>query len=237
MLNITILEDQKEQMTHLQRLLERYKDEHPAFSYTLSSYSSPLLFLEEYHCDTDVLFLDIQMPDILGIDVAKHVREKDEKVMIIFITMLTQYAIEGYSVGAFDYVLKPVRYEEFRSKMDRVCRMIAHQSSDVTLELRTREGSRRIGVDRIIYLEVVNHDIIVHTDTEDYRQWGTLKTYEEQLQGAHFARCNVSYLVNLKYVQGISGDTVLAAGHSLPISKAKRRDFLTALAKYKGGSR
>ncbi|MBR1709018.1 MAG: LytTR family transcriptional regulator DNA-binding domain-containing protein, partial [Clostridia bacterium] len=72
---------------------------------------------------------------------------------------------------------------------------------------------------------------------EDYRQWGTLKTYEEQLQGAHFARCNVSYLVNLKYVQGISGDTVLAAGHSLPISKAKRRDFLTALAKYKGESR
>ena len=237
MLNITILEDQEEQTKHLQRLLQRYKEEHPAFSYTVKSYANPLLFLEEYHCDADILFLDIQMPDMLGIDVAKRIRKMDERVMIIFITMLTQYAIEGYSVGAFDYVLKPVRYDEFRAKMDRACRMMAHQSMDLTLELRTKEGTRRVGVDRIAYLEVVNHDVIVHTDTDTYRQWGSLKTYEEQLQAAHFARCNVSYLVNLKYVQGITGDAVQVAGDALPISKAKRKDFLTALAKYKGGSR
>ena len=156
---------------------------------------------------------------------------------IIFITMLTQYAIEGYSVGAFDYVLKPVRYDEFCAKMDRACRMIAHQSTDLALEIRTKEGTRRVGVDRIAYLEVVNHDVLVHTDTETYRQWGSLKTYEEQLGEAHFARCNVSFLVNLKYVQGVTGDSVQVAGEALPISKAKRKDFLTALAKYKGGSR
>ena len=58
----------------------------------------------------------------MGIDVAKKIRQKDSRVMIIFITMLTQYAIEGYSVGAFDYVLKPLRYDEFAAKLDRACR-------------------------------------------------------------------------------------------------------------------
>ncbi|MBQ8162522.1 MAG: response regulator transcription factor [Clostridia bacterium] len=237
MLNITILEDQAEQTEHLKKLLGRYGDTHPGFACTLHTYDNPILFLDEYRCDMDILFLDIQMPDILGIDVAKKIRKKDERVMIIFITMLTQYAIEGYSVGAFDYVLKPVRYEEFSAKMDRACRMLSHRSSEKTLEIRTKESTRRISVDRVTYLEVVNHDVIIHTDTANYRQWGSLKLYEDQLQEEHFARCNVSYLINLKYVQGVTGTMVQVAGEDVPISKAKRKDFLAALAQYKGGSR
>ena len=61
--------------------------------------------------------------------------------------------------------------------------------------------------------------------------------YEEQLQGGHFVRCNACYLVNLKYVRGIVGDTVRVHEDSLPISKSKRKEFLAALAQYKGGSR
>ena len=236
-LNIIMLEDQKEQAERLKGMLERYAGQHPDFGYSLKHYERSIPLLTEYKCDADILFLDIQVPDMLGMDAAKKIREMDNKVMIIFITMLTQYAIEGYSVGAFDYVLKPIRYEEFSTKMDRVCRMLAHQNTAMTLEIRTKEEIRRLSVDEISYIEVSNHDILIHTDGEVIRQWGNLKSYEEKLAPAHFVRCNACYLVNLKFVRGINGDSVTVHQDELTISKAKRKDFLTALVQYKGGSR
>ncbi len=237
MINIVILEDEAEQAKRLIRMLEKYASAHPDFAYTLRHYERSIPFLTEYKCDADILFMDIQVPDMLGMDAAKRIRMMDNKVMIIFITMLTQYAIEGYSVGAFDYVLKPVRYEEFSTKMDRVCRILAHQNTSATLELRTKEEIRRINADEIAYIEVANHDILIHTDREVIRQWGNLKSYEDKLTDAHFVRCNACYLVNLKYVRGIHGDTVTVGQDELAVSKAKRKDFLAAVARYKGGSR
>ena len=197
MLNIIILEDQAEQADRLSHMLKKYAESHEGFAYNLKLYDRSIPFLTEYKCDADLLFLDIQIPDMLGMEAAKRIRQMDNRVMIIFVTMLTQYAIEGYSVGAFDYVLKPVRFEEFSSKMDRVCRMLAHQSTSMTLEVRTKEEIRRINVDDITFIEVSNHDVLIHTDSEIIRQWGNLKTYEEKLAPAHFVRCNVSFLVNL----------------------------------------
>lgn len=181
--------------------------------------------------------MDIQVPDMLGIDAAKRVRQMDNRVMIIFITMLTQYAIEGYSVCAFDYVLKPVRYEEFSTKMDRACRMLAHQNTSMTLEVRTKEEIRRVNADEITFIEVSSHDVLIHTDSEIIRQWGNLKSYEDKLAPVHFIRCSASFLVNLKYVRAVNRSTVMVHGHELPISSSKRKEFLTALAQYKGGSR
>ncbi len=237
MLKIIILEDQRDQAERLSAMLKRYADTHPSFSYTLQHYDQSIQLLTEYRCDTDLLFLDIQLPDMLGIDVAKRIRAIDDQVMIVFITMLTQYAIEGYSVGAFDYVLKPVRYDEFSAKLDRACRILSHRSSSMTIDVHTKEDIRRISVDDITYIEVSNHDVMIHTPQETYKQWGSLKTYEEMLGEVHFVRCNACYLVNLKYVKGIHGDLVLVHQDELTISKSKRKDFMAAVAQYKGGSR
>ena len=237
MRKIIVLEDQAEQAQRLQQMLEQYAHCHADFVYSYSQYERAIPLLTEYKCDADVLFLDIQVPDMSGMEVARRIRAVDEKVIIIFITMLTQYAIEGYSVGAFDYMLKPVRYEEFSAKMDRVCRMLAHQNSYVTLEVRTKEEIRLLSADDISYIEVSNHDILIHANGEVLRQWGNLKSYEDKLASSHFVRCNACYLVNLKYVRGINGDTVTVGSDELTVSKAKRKEFLMAVAQYKGGSR
>ena len=237
MQKIVILEDQAEQADRLKQMLARYAASHPDFSYSLRHYERAIPLLTDYKCDADVLFLDIQVPDMSGMEAARRIRAMDGEVMIIFITMLTQYAIEGYSVGAFDYVLKPVRYEEFSAKMDRVCRMMAHKSSSVTLELHTKEETRRLNADDVSYIEVSDHDILIHANGEVIRQWGNLKSYEEKLAGSHFVRCNACYLVNLKFVHGINGDSVIVGSDVLTISKAKRKEFLMAVAQYKGGSR
>ena len=237
MLNIIILEDQAEQAERLSQMLKKYGEAHKDFSYNLKLYNRSIPFLTEYRCDADLLFLDIQIPDMLGMEAARRIRQMDNRVMIIFITMLTQYAIEGYSVGAFDYVLKPVRFEEFSVKMDRVCRMLSHQNISMSLDVRNKEEIRRINVDEITFIEVSNHDILIHTDSEIIRQWGNLKSYEEKLSSVHFVRCSASFLVNLKYVRAVNGSTVIVHGHELSVSNGRRKEFLSALAKYKGGSR
>lgn len=236
MLKIVILEDEKPQLDILTGLLEQYREAHPDFEYALSTYDRGVALLTEYRCSADLVLLDIRVPDMLGIDVARKLREMDENVMIVFITSLTQYAIDGYSVGAFDYILKPVGYPAFSAKLARALRVLSYRKPEVILDLRTKQSGYRVSSDAVTYIESSGHDIYVHTGEKEIKQWGTLGKFEALLKDAHFARCSTSYLVNLKYVQGVQKDEVMVNGTALPISRSKRKEFLSALAQYKGGS-
>ncbi len=236
-MKICYLEDEAAEAERLKDYLVRFQAEQPGFQYVLETYDRAFKLLNGYHRDADLIFLDIQVPDMLGIDAARLIREVDQNVMIIFLTNLTQYAIDGYSVNAFDYILKPLNYFQFSRKLQRALRLLSYRSSSQTLDIKTKQGGRRVSVDAVIYIEVSGHDLYVHLIDERIKQWGTLSKYEDLLKDAHFTRCGSSFLVNLKYVQEIRRDQVLmAGGDSLPISRARRREFLGALAQYKGGS-
>ncbi len=236
MIKIGILEDEAGPMRQIKDCLMRYQKEHPDFQYALECYDRALMLLEQYQPDFDLLFLDIQVPDMLGMEAAHRIREMDEHVMIVFVTNLTQYAIEGYSVNAFDYVLKPLVYGSFAAKMDRALRIISYNKPGKTLVLRTREGIQRITSDTVMYIEISNHDLLFHLGKETLRQWGSLSKLEKELEGEHFFRCNSCYLVNLKYVRTVRDGQVQVGQDWLTISKPRRHAFLNALAQYKGGS-
>lgn len=236
MLKIVILEDEQSQMDKLTGYLSQYREEHPDFNYTLNTYTRGIDLLTEYRRDADMVFLDIRVPDMLGIDVAKKLRESDSNVMILFVTSLSQYAVDGYSVDAFDYILKPVSYPSFSAKLARALRKLSYRKPKVVLDIRTKESGTRIPADTVVYIESSGHDIFIHTGGETFKQWGTLGKLETSLKDAHFARCDTSYLVNLKFVQSIRRDEVVVNGKPLPISRGRRKDFLAALAQYEGGS-
>ena len=239
MLKILILEDERPQLDKLTSFLARYQEENPSFEYVLECYDRGLELLSAYQCDADLVFLDIRVPDMLGMDVARRIRRMDEAVMIVFVTSLTQYAVEGYSVRAFDYILKPVRYASFSAKLERALRMLSHRKQELMLELRTKTDVRKVPADSVIYVETAaRHDLLFHTGGEVLRQWGALSQYEGQLRQAHFARPCSSFLVNLKYVRGVKKDVVILGGTEIeiPLSRSKRKEFLTLLAQYKGGS-
>lgn len=235
MLKIGLLEDEQDQAERLILFLAQYRQSHPQFAYTLQRYSRALELLDHYERDFDLLFLDIRLPDMTGMEAAHRIRESDRNVMIIFVTSLTQYAVEGYSVQAFDYIVKPIGYESFAAKLERALRVLSYRRPGVVLDIKTREGSLRLSADMIHYFEVFDHDLLIHTDDGIIKQWGSLSRYEKQLAEAHFARCNSCYLVNLKFVRGIYGDEVLVGNDRLAVSKSRRKAFLQALAQYKGG--
>ena len=132
-MKIVILEDDTAQARQVNDYLLRYQQEHTEFQYTAKTYNSGRPLLEAYQPDTDLLLLDIQLPDMLGIDAAREIRRRDSRVMIVFITNLAQYAIEGYSVQAFDYVLKPVNYFSFSKKLERAIRVLSHTGNDLKM--------------------------------------------------------------------------------------------------------
>lgn len=235
MLKIGLLEDEQDQAERLILFLAQYRQSHPQFAYTLQRYSRALELLDHYERDFDLLFLDIRLPDMTGMEAAHRIRESDRNVMIIFVTSLTQYAVEGYSVQAFDYIVKPIGYESFAAKLERALRVLSYRRPGVVLDIKTREGSLRLSADMIRYFEVFDHDLLIHTDDGIIKQWGSLSRYEKQLAEAHFARCNSCYLVNLKFVRGVYGDEVQVGNDRLAVSKSRRKAFLQALAQYKGG--
>ena len=236
MLKIGILEDETAQSDELIQFLTRYQSSHPDFCYTADIFDTGSKLIFGYRGGYDLLFMDIRLPDMLGIEAAKKIRQVDENVMIVFVTNLSQYAIDGYAVNAFDYILKPLLYGAFSAKMDRILNVLSHRKNSSYLTIRTKQETFHLDTDTVFFVEVSGHDLIFHTDRRDYSVWGTLAKYEDELKNRFFTRCNACYLVNLKYVQCVRGSTVTVNGTDLAVSRTRRKAFLSELAKYKGGS-
>lgn len=236
MLKIGILEDEKSQSDELMNFLEQYRSAHPDFQYTATVFDTAGRLLFNYANDYDLLFMDIRLPDMLGMDAARQIRKMDENVMIVFVTNLTQYAIEGYSVNAYDYILKPLLFGAFSAKLSRILKVLNHRCRGEWILVQTKQERFHIETGSILYIEVDSHDLVFHTEGREYHVWGTLAQYEEKLPAGFFSRCKACYLVNLRYVDAVCGNTVTVHGIELAVSRNRRKDFLSDLARYKGGS-
>jgi two-component system response regulator LytT len=230
-----ILEDNPEAGKKLEEMIEKYLAD-VGKSCTISSYSDGLAFLSDYKGNFDLVFMDIEMPGINGMETARRLREKDKNVMIVFVTAMAQYAVESYDVRAFDYILKPFSYSSFFMKFSRILNQLNHLINEDVLTISYRDSKKVLRILDIIYVEVSNHDLIYHTDNEEVIVRETISEAEKKLSDYHFARCNSCYLVNMKYIEEIDGMDLKLPKVVLRISKAKKHDFLASFAAYVGGS-
>ncbi len=200
-------------------------------------FSNAFDFLEAYQYDGDIIFFDIEMPGMSGMEAAKKIREKDENVVIVFATNLAQYAIEGYSVSALDFILKPFSYPEMELKFGRIFNELSHRDKEGTLTINRKGNIEVIQISEILYVEIKNHALVYHLRDKEISTWGSLSSVSEKLIPLHFSLANACYLVNLRHVKGIDGSDVVVGNEHLPISKGKRKTFLSELALYYGGSK
>lgn len=234
MLRVAVAEDNEVYRDQMEQYLIRYRQTHDMdLEYTFFPNGRQLV--EEYRPDFDIVLLDIMMPDLDGMTAAEQIRQVDHEVVLIFITQMAQYAIQGYSVGALDYLLKPVQYDVFDLKFTRaVERVYSRAGGQITLLLSG--GMKRLKTLDIYYVEIQNHMLHYHTREGEYVLRGTLAAAEKQLEPYPFAKCSHWYLVNLAHVTEVNKDTVTVAESRLDISRRYRAAFLAAVTNYLGGN-
>ncbi len=226
-IKINIVEDNKDDAATLRKALERYGAE-SGLEFGISEYSSSLKFLSEYKPDADIVFMDIELPDADGMTAAHSLREIDDSVCLIFVTNMAKFAIKGYEVGSYDFIVKPIVYASFAVKLKRA---LAHLRSREAKSVIVASGydKVRLNILNIYYVEVMGHKLIYHTKDGDVISYGTLKSVEELLDDKLFVRCNNCYLVNLRYVTAIKNGCAIVGGSSLAVSAPKRAAFEKAL--------
>lgn len=231
--NTAIVEDEEAEAVRLGELLGKYGSER-GLVFNKRVFSRAADFLSEYSGDYDVVFMDIQLPDLDGMSAAKKLRERDAGVVLVFVTNMSQYAINGYEVNAADFIVKPLAYESFSVKLDRIFERIA-KLEEVVLPVRTSGGMISLAASEIKYIEVMGHELIYHTTRGDHRSYGSLYKAEKRLEAARFVRCNNYYLVNPRYVESVGANTTVVGGTELSVSYSRRKEYRKAIAEYLGG--
>ncbi len=231
-MKIVIVEDEFEAKKRLEECLERYAEDNN-LSFEISWFNSGEKFLEAKNNDADIIFMDIELPGKNGVETAKCIRETNTRSVIMFVTNLAQYAIEGYAVNALDYVLKPINYYSFKLKISKAVEAV-RQKNGVMLQVSSEKGTEYIKSSDVHYIEVQNHDLIYHTVYGQIKGAGTLKKLEERLKDDGFFRCNYCYLVNLRFVEYIHGNDVTVGSDCLQISRNRKKEFLQKLTEFYG---
>lgn len=230
---VALVEDNPAESELLQEYFRRYCSDN-AVNIEVRWFTEGEKFLLNYQPIYDLVLMDINLRAMNGMETAARLRRLDQSVALIFITSMARYAIKGYEVDAMDYLLKPVAYPKFCSRIQRaLCK--CRQEQTQTILINISDGVYRIATSRIKYVEVADHCLVYHTTEGNLNTYGKLKDVEERLDKTQFIRCNRCYLVNLAFVRAVRGFTLVVDGEELQISRPKRNAVMEALNDYLGG--
>lgn len=230
---IAILEDNENYRKTIREYTARYQEE-AAQDIQITEYASGMDLLDDFHGQYDILLMDIGMQGLSGMETARQIRSADENVVIVFITKLEQYAIEGYSVDAFDFILKPITYYNFSVKLGRAVKRAESRSAG-RVWIPIKSGARCLETREIYYVEIDGHTLRYHTRQEVLEIRGTMKQAVSELAEYHFVKCSQWCLVNLQHVEEYKEDTIKVMGRAMKISRRMRAAFLSAFMDYVGG--
>lgn len=232
MINIAIIEDSNEAAGELISCLERFRaEENEQFQIVRYTDADAFLTAKQPH---DIIFMDIRLPNITGMEAAERLRKFDRTSVLIFVTSMAQFALKSYEVDALDYILKPVSYRRVTLKLRKAIDIVKSREEQ---QLVVNHGGEivRISTAQVFYIEVRGHKLSYHTDMGVLTENGSLTKLEETLRANSFMRCNACYLVNPRHIASIKKYTVfMDNGDELNISQPKRKNFIDELTNWMG---
>lgn len=233
MYKIAIVEDEHTDMSLLKECLKRYEKSRE-LNIEITCFESATAYLKTDNKKFHIIFMDIKMQGINGIEAAKQLRKTDHETVLIILTTMASFAIHGYEVDALDYILKPISFPRLQAVMDKALRRVARNMNDEVL-LQTTVGIWRMSASKIQFVEVIDHRLVYHTDEGELEAWNSMKNAERELAQQNFLRCNNSVLVNPDRVSAVRGNVVYVGQHTFSISRGRKKDFMESLMAYLGG--
>lgn len=221
-----IIDDEPPALRVLEKFVQQLKDVQ-----LITASSKPIEALDlirEYR--PDIIFLDIQMPDLTGIQLSKLI---DYDASIIFTTAYAQFAVEGFELSAVDYLLKPIAFPRFLEAIEKVKKKGSSkkQNLNITQEnyffVKTDGKNKfaKVKLTEILYVESIKNYVIIHTKKEQLVTYSTLKSIQESLAENIFIKIHKSYIVALDKVEKTESYTVWINGKDLPLGDTYKTDF------------
>ncbi len=229
-LNCIIIEDEP----LARNLLVDYVKKVPSLN-LVEAYSNPLAAMETLRSAAiDILFLDVQMPEITGISFLKILKKRP---LVVLTTAYSQYALEGYELDVADYLLKPITFERFLKSVEKITQRLESgpsvqqtapkQAPAPPAFIFVKDGTKlvKIKLDEILYIEGLKDYVTIHTVHQKVVTLQRLKTLEEQLPTTQFVRIHNSYIVSLSAIDVIQKNEVQIKEATLPIGDTYRKAF------------
>ena len=230
-LKIAIVDDSSLQREHLTQIVTRWAERgHHLTSLSAFPSADAFLFAYEEEGDFDILLLDVEMPGMNGVTLAKTIRQTNSTLQIVFVTAYYEYFSDGFDVSALHYLIKPISSEKLWPVLDRAADNLAYRQRSVLIA--TGEGSIKLPLGDILYAEAQNVHLLIHTTREVFRTRMSLASFSTELDETFF-RIHRSFLVSLKYVKKISRtDVTMVNGDQLPLARGNYDPMHAALIRY-----
>ncbi len=227
-MNIAVVDDDSGAVANLMDYFKQFGAQ-TDMQFNVKRFPDAEAFLASYRTsEFAIVFMDIDLPGMSGIEAAHQLRFKDTSVVLLFITRMAQYAQKGYEVDALDYIVKPLRYADFCLKMRKAIN-IARSREAHSILVNTAGGVICLSTDKVMYVEVMGHQLRFHLVDRTIEARGALTEIEKRLSGYGFLRCNNCYLVNVRFINWVRDYQVNVSGNLLTISRPRHRQFMKDL--------
>ena len=224
MIKIAVCDDDEIVCEKLSFIIKKWfdEDERPVL---IVKFESGIKLLET-HIRFDVIFLDIEMPDLNGIEAAKKLRNWDVNSKIIYVTNHSSYILNSYSVHAFDYISKPIQEEIICNVLSEVVRYLDNATQKHKYVFETEEGKVTLELEEIYYFEYLSRRVIINTSQDKYIASYSLKELFGKFHGYGFSLPHKSFIVNMLHVKLVKGfDIFMENGVRIPLAQKKAPEF------------
>lgn len=230
MIRIAICDDEKQTADQIRKLVSRFfREKNMEASVVCFSGGEELL---QYDKNIDVLFLDIQMEGMDGMETARKLRSRNFRGFLIFITILKEMVFQSFEVQAYDYLVKPVGEKKFAGTMERLLVSMNNAGEEKLLVQKGYERSI-ISFDEIVFAEIIDRKVYLHLASSGVVDfYDRIENLEERLD-SRFFRCHRSYLINMRYLKSYkNGVAYMENGKEIPVSRLRSKAFSEVILQY-----